>query len=130
MIGRLDGHYDDTGHWKRTKFCFMSCGARCTCGPPGGLFYNPLFDKTHEQKELPLSEASLEAALEQIVKSGVQIKAEGPLHIVLCPKEGCVGVIRKADVGYECVLCGTQYTKVERPKQDPLRGISMENVRR
>jgi hypothetical protein len=54
VIGHLDGHYDDTGRWKRTKFCFMSCGARCTCGPPGGLYYNPLFDKSHEQKELPL----------------------------------------------------------------------------
>lgn len=78
MFDHRDGHYDDTGHWKRTKFCFMSCGSRCTCSPPGGVYYNPLYDKSQEQKELPLT--------------------------------------------------GKPSTPVD--PQDPMRGISMENVRR
>ncbi len=45
-----NGYYDDTGHWQRTKFCFVSCGARCTCGPPGGVYYNPLYDKSKEKE--------------------------------------------------------------------------------
>lgn len=40
------GYYDDTGHWQSLKFCFASCGSRCTCAPPGGMYYNPLFDKS------------------------------------------------------------------------------------
>lgn len=44
-LGRY-GYYDDTGHWQRTKFCFVYCGARCNCGPPHpGGYYNPAFDK-------------------------------------------------------------------------------------
>jgi hypothetical protein len=48
-IGRMpqlgDGDYDDTGNWQRTKFCFVDCGQRCTCGPPGNLFYSAAHDK-------------------------------------------------------------------------------------
>lgn len=41
-----DGFYDDDGHWQRTKFCFMHCGANCTCGPPiKGQYYSPQHDK-------------------------------------------------------------------------------------
>jgi hypothetical protein len=47
---RIDGHYDATGHWLTTKCCFVFCGDRCTCQPPGGLFYNEAFD----QKKHPL----------------------------------------------------------------------------
>jgi len=42
------GYYDDTGHWQRLKYCFVSCGAACTCMPPGGLDYNPLHDKSKQ----------------------------------------------------------------------------------
>lgn len=40
-----DGYYDDNGEWQRTKFCFVSCGAACTCMPPGGQFYSAEHDK-------------------------------------------------------------------------------------
>lgn len=40
-----DGYYDDTGQWQRTKFCFTSCGARCTCLPPNGQSYSAAHDK-------------------------------------------------------------------------------------
>jgi hypothetical protein len=39
-----DGYYDETGHWQRTKFCFVSCGDRCTCRPPMG-YYSEAHDK-------------------------------------------------------------------------------------
>jgi hypothetical protein len=39
------GYYDDNGQWQRLKFCFVSCGAACTCMPPGGLFYSAAQDK-------------------------------------------------------------------------------------
>lgn len=42
----LNGYYDERGHWQRTKFCFMSCGHRCDCGPPGGLWYSAAHDKS------------------------------------------------------------------------------------
>ncbi len=48
--GGRDGHYDDKGQWQRTKFCFMSCGDRCTCGPPNGMYYSPIHDKSKEKK--------------------------------------------------------------------------------
>lgn len=40
-----DGYYDDEGNWQRMKFCFVSCGHRCTCGPPGNLYYSVAHDK-------------------------------------------------------------------------------------
>lgn len=45
------GYYDDTGHWQRAKFCFVSCGARCNCMPPMGQDYNPLFDKSKDKPD-------------------------------------------------------------------------------
>ena len=50
MMRTNDGYYDDNGRWQRTKFCFVSCGDRCTCGPPMGLHYNPMFDKSKDKK--------------------------------------------------------------------------------
>lgn len=35
------GYYDNNGHWQRTKFCFVSCGDRCDCGPPNGVYVLP-----------------------------------------------------------------------------------------
>ena len=32
----LMGYYDESGHWQRTKFCFVHCGESCTCMPPFG----------------------------------------------------------------------------------------------
>lgn len=43
------GHYDDTGHWQRTKYCFVDCGSRCNCRPPSGLWYDPAHDKNKRQ---------------------------------------------------------------------------------
>lgn len=40
-----NGYYDDTGHWQRTKFCFVSCGDRCTCSAPMGQYYSEAHDK-------------------------------------------------------------------------------------
>jgi len=39
------GYYDECGQWQRTKYCFVSCGARCICLPPGGQQYSPAHDK-------------------------------------------------------------------------------------
>lgn len=33
-----DGYYDKNGRWQSTKFCFVSCGDRCTCRAPGGVY--------------------------------------------------------------------------------------------
>lgn len=52
-----DGYYDDTGHWQRTKFCFMDCGERCTCKPPLGTYYSPAHDKTHPLRKPPTGDA-------------------------------------------------------------------------
>lgn len=41
----LNGYYDENGNWQRTKFCFVSCGQRCDCLPPGGLHYSAAHDK-------------------------------------------------------------------------------------
>jgi hypothetical protein len=43
-FGRRDGYYNEEGYWTRTKFCFVSCGERCTCRAPGP-HYNPVYDK-------------------------------------------------------------------------------------
>lgn len=55
------GYYDDAGMWQRTKFCFVYCGAACTCGPPLGQVYSPSHDKTvngENDKAPPPSEVS------------------------------------------------------------------------
>lgn len=49
MPQAADGHYDERGNWQRTKFCFISCGAACTCGPPMGLWYSAAHDKAMEK---------------------------------------------------------------------------------
>lgn len=41
----MNGYYDDNGCWQRTKFCFVSCGERCDCMAPGGLYYSAAHDK-------------------------------------------------------------------------------------
>lgn len=41
-----DGYYDDSGHWQRTKFCFVACATGCTCGPPMGRWYAAEHDKS------------------------------------------------------------------------------------
>lgn len=46
---RHDGYYDDNGQWRRTKFCFVSCGVRCTCMPPNGQQYSPQHDKGQQR---------------------------------------------------------------------------------
>jgi hypothetical protein len=50
----INGHYDENGRWQRTKFCLMSCGSACDCGPPHGIWYNPKYDlnKKDEQKDV------------------------------------------------------------------------------
>lgn len=37
----IGGHYDANGQWVQTKFCFFSCGDRCDCMPPDGVFQLP-----------------------------------------------------------------------------------------
>lgn len=32
------GRYDETGAWKRTKFCFVYCGDSCNCEAPNGVY--------------------------------------------------------------------------------------------
>lgn len=44
----LNGYYDETGHWQRTKFCFVAC-THCDCGPPGGLYYSAAHDQLRNQ---------------------------------------------------------------------------------
>jgi hypothetical protein len=52
MTSRSDGgHYDDRGNWQRTKFCFVSCGDRCTCTPPLGQYYSAAHDKSKEKPD-------------------------------------------------------------------------------
>lgn len=41
-----NGYYDLSGHWQRTKSCFVHCGDRCDCGPPGS-YYMQALDKRH-----------------------------------------------------------------------------------
>jgi hypothetical protein len=48
---RRGGYYDDTGHWVRTKYCFVFCGLSCNCMPPLGLEYVPSLDKTKKEKQ-------------------------------------------------------------------------------
>jgi hypothetical protein len=50
IASRHDGYYDDTGHWQRTKHCFASCGSRCTCRPPFGMYYSKAHDKSLKDK--------------------------------------------------------------------------------
>lgn len=44
LTSNYDGYYDDNGNWQ-SKRCFVSCGNRCTCSPPGGLYYSKQHDK-------------------------------------------------------------------------------------
>lgn len=46
-----DGYYDDNGEWQRTKFCFVDCGERCTCRPPGGMHYSETHDTRKQAPE-------------------------------------------------------------------------------
>lgn len=41
---RRDGHYESDGYWTRHKYCFIDCGERCTCRPPGDAIYSPAHD--------------------------------------------------------------------------------------
>lgn len=45
LVDNRDGYYDENGNWKRTKLCFMHCGSRCTCSPPGGIYFRPPEEK-------------------------------------------------------------------------------------
>ena len=66
IISGRDGYYDDTGHWKRTKFCFAYCGAaRCTCRPPAELFYNPAYDKREREANAHTPESPQTESKEQ-----------------------------------------------------------------
>ena len=38
---KLNGYYDVGGNWVRTKYCFVDCGDRCDCKPPGGVYKKP-----------------------------------------------------------------------------------------
>ena len=38
------GHYNERGHWERTKFCMFPCGDRCDCMPPGDEWYCRAYD--------------------------------------------------------------------------------------
>lgn len=42
------GYYDENGTWVQTKFCFISCGERCDCTPPGGVYQLPKPEATPE----------------------------------------------------------------------------------
>lgn len=44
-VQSFDGYYDETGHWVKTKHCFVPCRSGCTCRPPGGMWYNENYDK-------------------------------------------------------------------------------------
>lgn len=48
---RRDGYYDDQGQWQRTKFCFRSCGERCTCMPLDGKMYSEQHDKRKQKSD-------------------------------------------------------------------------------
>jgi hypothetical protein len=40
------GYYDEYGRWRKTKHCFVYCGAdRCNCGPPNGEWKRELTNK-------------------------------------------------------------------------------------
>lgn len=47
---RHDGYYDDAGNWRRSKFCFVDCGERCTCMPSMGQHYSPAHDKRKQDE--------------------------------------------------------------------------------
>ena len=51
LISRSGGHYDEEGNWQRLKFCFVSCGSRCTCRPPGGIYYSAAHDMRKKSVE-------------------------------------------------------------------------------
>jgi hypothetical protein len=53
-----DGYYDEGGRWQRTKFCFVYCGAACTCQPPGGVYTLKPDDLAEKTKAPPPSEDS------------------------------------------------------------------------
>ncbi len=46
-----DGYYDDSGRWRATKHCFLSCGDRCTCRPPMGRYQLPPEEVERRQAE-------------------------------------------------------------------------------
>ena len=39
------GYYDGNGRWQRCMICLLSCGDRCVCGPPDGVWYSAEHDK-------------------------------------------------------------------------------------
>ena len=51
LTDRHDGYYDNHGQWQRSKFCFVACGASCTCGPPMGRWYAPEHDTRIEAEK-------------------------------------------------------------------------------
>lgn len=56
LISGPGGHYDEHGNWQRLKFCFVSCGSRCTCRPPGGIYYSA----AHDTRKKPVEETATE----------------------------------------------------------------------
>jgi hypothetical protein len=52
MFEFRNGYYNDSGYWTKTKHCFVSCGSRCDCGPPGGQYYSERHDKKLFQKAI------------------------------------------------------------------------------
>src|SRR5690348_11489670 len=78
-----DGYYDDNGEWQRTKFCFVSCGAACTCGPPGGLYYSAAHDKRRSLGGADPSGAG--GPPRSGPEGGVCLSCGAPLHV---PVEG------------------------------------------
>ncbi len=56
MFEHPDGHYDDEGMWQRAKFCFIDCGASCTCKPPSGQYYSEAHDR---RKQVVSTEAPI-----------------------------------------------------------------------
>lgn len=49
MVEGQNGHYDDSGMWQRDKYCFVDCGEKCDCGPPGGNVYSIKHDKRTQE---------------------------------------------------------------------------------
>ena len=44
-----NGYYGIDGRWVRTKLCIAYCGSRCNCGPPLGVWYSPVHDRSNDR---------------------------------------------------------------------------------
>ena len=102
-----DGYYDENGYWKRTKFCFVSCGDRCTCLPPNGQWHIPINslkgNNMIDEPKTCLTDGSPVSPDHKEIdpKTGMQ---KG--YIALCPEERAKGFIRPLRFTYTHKTCG------------------------